>query len=92
MAAIGQARVIDANAGMIAARVARVRKVAGIIARRDATVRAHRAQRMPEGLGRKVAAVVIAVGVTGAGKARVATNGPDLAKTLALPHRCRMSR
>jgi hypothetical protein len=94
VAAIGQARAIDANADMIAARVARVRKVAGIIARHDVTGRARPAQRTPEGPGRKVAAEVIAAEVTVAGKARVATNAPALAKTLALPHQrlCRMSR
>lgn len=87
-------RMIDANADVTAARVARVHKVAGMTARLAATVLARRAQRTPEALGRKVAAAVVVIGaeVTVAGKGKVVTNGPALAKILALPRHCRKSR
>ena len=91
----GPDRMIDATAGVTAARVARVRKVAGITARRDVTAHVRRAQRTPEALGPKVpAAVVVIIGAeaTVAGKGKVVTNDLALAKTLALPHRCRTSR
>ena len=90
----GPDRMIDANAGATAARVARVRKVAGITARLAATVLVRPAQQTPEGLGPKVGAAVVVIGaeVTVAGKGKVVTNGPALAKILALPHRCRTSR
>ena len=92
---IGRGRMIDdVNADTTAVRVARVRKVAGMTARRALTAHVRRAQRTPEALDPKVAAAVVVIGaeVTVAGKGKVVTNGPALAKTLALPHRCRMSR
>ena len=87
-------RMIDANAGATAARVARVRKVAGMTARLAVTAHVRRAQRTPEALDPKVAAAVVVIGaeVTVAGKGKVVTNDPGLAKTLARPHRCRTSR
>jgi hypothetical protein len=85
--------MIDVNAGAIAARVARVRKVAGMIARLGVTVLVHLVRRRPEGLAPEVVAVVIVAEATGAEKAKAAvTIGPDPVKTRALPRRCPKSR